>query len=99
MKTLKIRVLITVLFIVTVLGIAAAVISESRQVAGAADGREKYFTSIQIKRGDSLWSIAKKNISEEYTSVHEYVEEACEANHIYDGEIKEGMYLVIPYYK
>lgn len=41
----------------------------------------------------------QENISEEYSSVHEYVEEVCEANHIYDGEIKEGMYLVIPYYK
>ena len=74
MKTLKIKVLITVLFIVTILGIAGAVVAESRQVAGAADGREKYFTS-------------------------EYVEEVCETNHIYDGEIKEGMYLVVPYYK
>lgn len=98
MKTLKIKVLITALFIVTILGIAATVMTESRQVAGA-DGREKYFTSIQIKKGESLWSIAKRHISDEYSSVHEYVEEVCEANHIYDGEIKEGMYLVVPYYK
>lgn len=99
MKTLKIKVLITVIFIVTILGIAAAVITESRQVAGAADGREKYFTSIQIKKGDSLWTIAKSRMTEEYRSVTEYIEEVCEANHIYDGEIKEGMYLVVPYYR
>ena len=68
-------------------------------MAGAADGREKYFTSIRIKKGDSLWSIAKSRISEEYSSIGEYVEEVCETNHIYDGEIKEGMYLVVPYYK
>ena len=97
MKTLKIKVLITVLFIVTILGIAGAVMAESRQ--GAADGRKKYFTSIRIKKGDSLWNIAKSRISEEYSSVGEYVEEVCETNHIYDGEIKEGMYLVVPYYK
>ena len=99
MKTLKIKVLITVLFIVTILGSAGAVMAESRQVAGAADGRKKYFTSIRIKKGDSLWNIAKSRISEEYSSVGEYVEEVCETNHIYDGEIKEGMYLVVPYYK
>ena len=91
MKTLKIKVLITVLFIVTILGIAGAVMAESRQVAGAADGRKK--------KGDSLWNIAKSRISEEYSSVGEYMEEVCETNHIYDGEIKEGMYLVVPYYK
>lgn len=99
MKTLKIKVLITVLFLATIIGIAAAVMTESRQVAGAADGREKYFTSIRIQKGDSLWAIAKSRISEEYSSVGEYVEEVCETNHIYDGEIKEGMYLVVPYYK
>ena len=50
--------------------------------------REKKFTSIQVKKGDSLWSIAKEHMGDE----------VCETNHIYDRQITDGMYLVIPYY-
>lgn len=64
-----------------------------------AQGRkEKQFTSIQIKKGDSLWKIAKKYMGDEYSSVDDYIDEVCETNHIYDGKITDGMYLVVPYY-
>lgn len=61
--------------------------------------KEKQFTSIQVKKGDTLWTIAKKHMGNEYQSVDDYIEEVCQTNHIYDGEITEDMYLVIPYYK
>ena len=60
--------------------------------------REKQFTSIQVKKGDSLWSIAKEHMGEEYDTIDDYIDEVCETNHIYDGQITDGMYLVIPYY-
>ena len=28
----------------------------------------------------------------------DYIDEVCETNHIYDRQITDGMYLVIPYY-
>lgn len=64
----------------------------------AQDRKEKQFTSIQVKKGDSLWKIAKKYMGDEYQSVNDYIDEVCETNHIYDGEITDGMYLVVPYY-
>ena len=45
--------------------------------------KEKKFTSIQVKKGDT---------------VDDYIDEVCETNHIYDRQITDGMYLVIPYY-
>lgn len=60
--------------------------------------KEKQFTSIQVRKGDSLWTIAKKYMGDEYQSVDEYIEEVCETNHIYDDKITDGMYLVVPYY-
>ena len=60
--------------------------------------REKKFTSIQVKKGDSLWSIAKDHMGDEYDTVDDYIDEVCETNHIYDRQITDGMYLVIPYY-
>ena len=53
--------------------------------------KEKKFTSILVKKGDSLWSIAKEHMGDEYDTVDE-------TNHIYDRQITDGMYLVIPYY-
>lgn len=61
--------------------------------------KEKQFTSIQVKKGDTLWTIARQHMGNEYNSVDDYIEEVCKTNHIYDGEITEDMYLVIPYYK
>ena len=65
----------------------------------AQGSKEKKFTSIQVKKGDTLWTIAKNHMGSEYNSVDEYIDEVCKTNHIYDGEITEDMYLVIPYYK
>lgn len=64
----------------------------------AQGNKEKQFTSIQVQKGDSLWKIAKKYMGDEYNSVDDYIEEVCKTNHIYDGEITDGMYLVVPYY-
>lgn len=71
----------------------------TKAVIEAQGTKDKQFTSIQVKKGDTLWTIAKEYMGNEYDSVDDYIKEVCEANHIYDGEITEDMYLVIPYYK
>ena len=48
---------------------AVVLFSGSRSVVDANDGREKRFTSIQVKEGDSLWSIAEERMSREYDSL------------------------------
>lgn len=59
----------------------------------------KYFTSIQIERGDSLWSIAEEYGDEvHYESYEEYITEVKSINHLKDDEIVAGQYLIIPYY-
>ena len=45
-----------------------------------------------------MWSIAKEHMGDEYDTVDDYIDEVCETNHIYDRQITDGMYLVIPYY-
>lgn len=62
-------------------------------------GRVKYYTSIQIHTGDSLWSIAEEYISEEYHSVPEYIEELKRVNHLKNDTIHSGKYLVVSYYR
>lgn len=87
----------TVLVIVLLLVFTALFVG-SRSVVDAKDGREKRFTSIQVQKGDSLWSIAQEHMSKEYQSIDDYIQEVCDTNHIYDQKITADMYLVVPYY-
>lgn len=59
----------------------------------------KYFTSIQIEKGDSLWSIAQEySDSEHYDSNSDYIAEVMAMNNLKDDKIVSGQYLIIPYY-
>lgn len=90
-----------VLFIILLgaLAIALHAFSMKNSTIQAQGTRQKQFTSIKVKQGESLWTIAKEHMGEEYDSVNDYIDEVCETNHIYDGKITDGMYIVIPYYK
>lgn len=58
----------------------------------------KYYASIPVEKGDTLWSIAEAHMGVQYNSVDDYIEELCQINSL-DGEsITAGMYLVVPYY-
>lgn len=58
----------------------------------------KYYTSIQVKAGDSLWSIAKEYYSPEYYNLQEYMEEVAVLNGLSEMTIHTGEYLTVPYY-
>ncbi len=58
----------------------------------------KYYTSIIIEPGDSLWEIASEYMTSEYSDVEEYIMEVMTLNHLMDDEIMAGEYLTIPYY-
>jgi cell division protein YceG involved in septum cleavage len=60
--------------------------------------REKIITSVEIKRGDTLWSIAKSYVSNEYADVGEYIEEIKRSNGLSSNTIHTGNYIIVPYY-
>lgn len=60
--------------------------------------REQNVKSIQIKTGDTLWSIAEKYYSPEYDSINAYVNDIKECNNISSDTIHAGNYLIVPYY-
>mgnify|MGYP000658189796 CR=1 FL=1 len=65
-----------------------------------ADTRpEKYYTSIHLKDGDTLWSIAQTYCADSEESVEEYVRELRQMNSLSDDHIDAGHYLTIRYYK
>lgn len=58
----------------------------------------KYYTSVEVKTGDSLWSIAGTYRTAEYHDVNEYIREVKEINHLTGDDIHAGAYLTVPYY-
>lgn len=59
----------------------------------------KYFTSIQIEPGDTLWSLADRYADREhYASRDQYITEVMTMNHMSGEELSAGDYLILPYY-
>lgn len=58
----------------------------------------KYYTSIHVEAGDSLWSISKEYYSPEYCNLQEYMEEVAALNGLSEMTIHAGEYLTVPYY-
>lgn len=59
----------------------------------------KYYASIEVQYGETLWSIAQKNLdNEHYADTQTYIKEVLRINHLTDEQIVAGQYLIIPYY-
>lgn len=58
----------------------------------------KYYKSIIIQQGDSLWSIAAGNMNASYADTEAYIQEVKEMNGLQDDHITAGNYLIIPYF-
>ena len=58
----------------------------------------KYFSSIMVNYGDSLWSIAEEYSDEHYKSNTDYIAEIVKINHLSNEEIIAGQHIIIPYY-
>ncbi len=72
--------------------------SSSKAQGSLTGGRVKYYTSVEVQKGDSLWSICASHISPEYKNEAEYVREVYRLNNLKSDCITEGAFLVLPYY-
>nr|WP_294492289.1 LysM peptidoglycan-binding domain-containing protein [uncultured Mediterraneibacter sp.] len=61
------------------------------------DASYTYYTSIEIRPGDTLWAIAEENLTDDYDSVSEYVRVLKEINQLDSDEIHSGQNLIIAY--
>ena len=91
---------IVVLFcsVIAVITICSIMFGSISAQAAPAETTYKYYTSIKVESGDTLWAIANEYITDEYASMNEYMDEVCSINHISEDEIHAGQYLVVPYY-
>ncbi len=83
--------------VIVLVGISCHMISNAQ--SEIEDVSYKYYTSIQVAQGESLWSIAKEYRDAHYDSARDYVDEVVNINHLSDeDELIAGQYLIIPYY-
>lgn len=59
----------------------------------------KYYKSIEIMPGDTLWDIAREYAdTDNYINTNDYVEEIKRMNSLRSNTIHAGSYLIVPYY-
>ena len=59
----------------------------------------KYYTSVVIEEGDTLWSIADQYMDRSVQGKIAYIDEVKSINHIHDGDrITAGQMIIVPYY-
>ena len=58
----------------------------------------KYYVSIRIESGDTLWTIADEYVDGFNISKTDYINEICQINSISANNIHAGDYIVVPYY-
>ena len=58
----------------------------------------KYYVSICIESGDTLWTIADEYVEGFNISKTDYIDEICQINGISEDNIHAGDCIVVPYY-
>lgn len=62
------------------------------------EAREKYYTSIQVEDGDTLWNIAEEYMTEDFEDRDSFMNEVRQMNNLTGSIIRSGDILLIPYY-
>ena len=78
--------------------VCSGIIAAGKSNASGENVSFKYYTSIEIMKGDTLWSIASEYMTSEYDSIQDYIDEVKDLNNLGADDIHIGQYLMIPYY-
>jgi len=66
---------------------------------GDDEASVKYYSSIELKYGETLTDIAMRYMdTQHYDSMDAYIKEVMKINHLKDDKIIAGQYIVVPYY-
>lgn len=94
----RIILLLAALLFITVGSIVCGSIFSSAKNPATDIKQYKYYKSITITQGDSLWSIAEEHCTDVYDDIHEYINELKELNGLTSETIHEGQHLIVAYY-
>lgn len=86
----------TLIILISCISFGAFLVS-AHEKTDAESAVYKYYKSIEIQPGDTLWTIAEDTITEEYDSVAEYVQVLKDMNRLGSDDIQAGQNLIIAY--
>ena len=100
-KTKKVSRILFILACIAVIFLAGFFIGNhvnksSSSSAAAVSEREITYQTVKVSEGDTLWTLADEYMNPAYESKSEFIEEIMQINHVYDGTIHAGSYLLIP---
>jgi len=76
----------------------ALLISGCFSKAKAADNYYKYFKSVTVQSGETLYDYADQYADFHYDSAEEYIKEVAKINKINPDKIIAGNNIIVPYY-
>ena len=94
----KVVLLLVITLMITIGSIICGTIFSSAKNPATDIPQYKYYKSITIEHGDSLWSIAEEYRTDAYTSTQEYIDEIKKLNALTSETIHEGQHLLVAYY-
>lgn len=78
--------------------IGSTLLSSSRAKASNEDVLYKYYTSIEVKQGDTLWTIADTYKTDDSVTKDDYIREVMHMNGLQNETIHAGDFLTVAYY-
>ena len=88
--------------IISLLSVCFFLYFGDRVVKAQESANDKQYKVVEIKDGDSLWSIAKENMDNTndsgFINIYQYIHEIKRCNNMKSNQINAGCYLMVPYY-
>ena len=94
----RIILLLAAVFVIIIGSIVFGSVFSSAKDPATDVPQYKYYKSITIERGDSLWSIAEEYCTDDCKDTREYINELKELNALTSETIHEGQHLLVTYY-
>ena len=88
--------------IISILSVCFFLYFGDRVVKAQESANDIQYKVVEIKNGDSLWSIAKENMDNTndsgFINIYQYIHEIKRCNNMKSNQINAGCYLMVPYY-
>lgn len=91
-----------VVLIISLLSVCFFLYFGDRVVKAQESANDIQYKVVEIKDGDSLWSIAKENMDNTndsgFINIYQYIHEIKRCNNMKSNQVNAGCYLMVPYY-
>ena len=88
--------------IISLLSVCFFLYFGDRVVKAQESANDIQYKVVEIKDGDSLWSIAKENMDNTndsgFINIYQYIHEIKRCNNMKSNQLNAGCYLMVPYY-